>query len=206
MKKTHYVVHTAIIIIVGYSLISATILNNWSTMFVLTLTLILSFLPNILENRYEIVLSKGLRFGILLFLFGTLFLGEVNHYYDTFYWWDAVLHFWAGFGLTLLGFIVLKEIYSQSQLKSVPLLTSIFGFSFSAMLLGLWEVYEYIADKLGLPENKMQPSLEDTMVDLIVGYVAGAIVSVFGYRYLRHREKNFAAKAIEESKLHLNDK
>lgn len=201
VSQARYWIVAAVVAVLGLTFSWALWQRSWDTMFMTGLVLVLITIPYILDSKYGIKFSSRFRFGLVLFFFATIFLGEVNHYYDTYHWWDSVLHAVAGFGVTIFGFAVLKSIYSQSQLRSVPFMTSLFAFSFSGMVLGLWEIYEFLADILQIGEGKMQPSSEDTMIDLIVGYVAAAVVCVFGYRHLRNNEKNFVASETEETKL-----
>lgn len=182
------------------SLLTALWQQHWNNVFMISLVVALSSIPYVLQKRFNIRVSSRYRTGFILFIFATIFLGEVNHYYEVFPWWDLFLHFIAGGAITIFGFSLLHSIYQQSRVTSVPLLTSVFAFSFSGMLLGVWEVYEFAMDQTGLAGN-MQPSSADTMYDLIVGYAAAFIVCVFGYRYLKFRERNFAATEIEKTKL-----
>jgi signal transduction histidine kinase len=170
--------------------------QNWSNLFVIALTIALSALPVYLHRQFQIRISSKLRFGMVVFLFSTLFLGEVNHFYDTYQWWDAALHFTAGLGLTIFGFVLLKEIYNHSELRSTPAMTSFFAFCFTGMAAAVWEIYEFLIDMTDLAEGAMQPSNADTMYDLIVALIAAGIVCVFGYRFLRYNEKNLAAEMI----------
>ena len=171
--------------------------QNWSNLFVIVVAIALSLVPLYIRKTYNFRISSRLRLCILGFLFATLFLGEVNHFYDTYKWWDAVLHFSAGLGLTIFGFVILKEIYSKSELRSNPAMTAFFAFSFTGMMVAVWEIYEYAIDTIGWASGNMQPSNADTMNDLILGLFAALIVCVFGYRYLRYKERNLAAELIE---------
>ena len=174
--------------------------QNWSNLFVIFIAITLSLVPLYIRRKFHYRISSKLRVSIVGFLFATLFLGEVNHFYDTYVWWDAVLHFSAGLGLTIFGFVILKEIYSQSELRSTPAMTSFFAFSFTGMMVAVWEIYEYVIDTIGWASGNMQPSNADTMNDLILGLFAALIVCVFGYRYLKFNERNLAADMIEGTK------
>ena len=172
--------------------------QNWSNLFVIIQAIILSIIPYVLEYRYDIHISEKLRVGIVAFIFSTLFLGEINHFYDQYYWWDAALHFMAGVGLTLVGFVLLSAIYTMSNLRSTPALTTLFAFSFTAMVASLWEVYEFSIDQLGWAENLMQVNGTETMIDIIVSFVGSLIVCIGGYRYLKRGEKNQAGQILDE--------
>lgn len=189
-----------IFFILSVAAVFAMLTKNWSNLFVIFIVLTLSLVPVYVHRKFNFKISPRLRMGVVLFLFATLFLGEVNHFYDTYKWWDALLHFCAGLGLTLFGFVILREIYSQSGLRSTPAMTSFFAFSFTGMMVAVWEVCEFVMDVLGWASGNMQPSNTDTMIDIILGLAAALIVCVLGYRYLRYNEKNVAAEIIEETR------
>lgn len=186
-------------ILLGSALL-ALISHNWSNLFVIAQVIGLSLVPVYLYRTFQIRISSKLRLGIILFLFSTMFLGEVNHFYETYKWWDTALHFTAGLGLTVFGFALLRAIYSQSELRSTPAMTSFFAFCFTGTVSILWEIYEFVIDSLDWANNKMQPSNADTMSDLIVALLAATIVCIFGYRYLKYNEKNLTGEMIAGTK------
>lgn len=191
-KSLNGIIFTILTVSAGSALIS----QNWSNLIVIVMTIVFSLVPLYLYRKFQIRISSRLRVGIIVFLFSTLFLGEVNHFYDTYHWWDAALHFSAGLGLTIFGFVLLKEIYAQSELRSTPAMSSFFAFCFTAMASVVWEIYEFLIDLIDFSDGKMQSSNSDTMVDLIVALGAAFFVCIFGYRYLRYNEKNLAGQMI----------
>jgi hypothetical protein len=198
MSKMQLFIYLLFAVSLTTSFLSSFIQGDWSAFFLIVVIVLLGLSPVFLKHRFSIEIGKTMQFGFVTFLFCTIFLGEIRNFYSSYAWWDTVLHFWAGFGLTIFGFAILKEIYRKTDLESYPFPTALYAFSFSGMMLGAWEIFEYTADLLAVAENKMQPSLEDTMVDLIIGYVAAAIFAILGYRYLRWRERNVASKVIED--------
>lgn len=205
MNKTQAIIYLLISLALVSSLISSFIQNSWSAFFLILVVIILSLTPIFLKYKFDIEIGKNMQLSFVAFLFATIFLGEIRNFYDQYPWWDSVLHFWAGFGLTVFGLAILMQIYKQRDLENYPFPSALYAFSFTGMFLGAWEIFEFVADSLQLAENKMQPSLADTMYDLIIGYAAAFIFAVFGYRYLRWREKNMAASAVEEMKLEVKD-
>lgn len=182
------------------SAVIAVLSKNWSNLFVIGVAIVLSLVPYFLHKKYDIRISKRLNFGILLFLFSTILLGEVNYFYEKFNWWDTVLHFTAGLGLTIFGFVILHEIYSTNQLRSTPKMTAFFAFCFTGMMAGVWEIFEFSVDTFVKSAN-MQPSNTDTMQDLIVALMAAVIVSYFGFRHLKYRERNLTGQMVESTKI-----
>lgn len=195
MKFNSLTVASIAVIIFSIAAVSAVLDKNWSNLFVIGQAIVFSLIPFFLERYYDIKISRGLKMGIVAFIFATLFLGEINNFYDQFWWWDKLLHFTAGFGLTLIGFALLVQIYAASDLQSTPFLTTLFALCFTAFVAVLWEVFEFGVDPL--TTTIMQPDNADTMWDLIVALIAGSIVGVFGYQYLKKRQRNFAGDVIE---------
>jgi len=174
-------------------------MQDWSNVFVVCMTAVLSGVPYVLEKKYQVTIAKRLRFGIIAFLFSTLVLGEVNSFYTQFPWWDIVLHFVAGLGLTIIGFAILTSIYPHRHLAVKPYFTTIFAFSFTAMVTSLWEVFEFLADTLRVTQEPMQNGNADTMSDIIVALLAALIICVSGFRYIEKKEKDIVGDMIEQT-------
>lgn len=190
---------SGLIIAAGYELYT----RSWSDLFVVAQAVALCVVPFVLHRKYGIYTPPLIRLGVVLFLFSTLFLGEVNQFYTQYYWWDALLHAFSGVGVTLIAFVFLVIIYNESELRSTPFITTLLAFSVSMMLAVLWEVYEFLFDTFGKPDMPMQPSNFDTMSDFIAAIFGSLVVSVPGYRYLLHRNNhNFVSEVITDSKIH----
>lgn len=173
--------------------------QDWAGIFVVVQAMALSALPYILEKKFGIHIPHVLRIGIILFIFSTLILGEIGDFYNTYHWWDIVLHGVASSGLTLIGFILLLLFFKRSELKSKTLLSSCLAVSFALALAVVWEVYEFLVDQLITLDTPMQPSNTDTMTDLIISIVGALVVAVGGYRYISKREKGVVGQIIEEA-------
>jgi len=65
-------------------------------------------LPRLFERGYKIYLPVEFEIIIIVFLYATLFLGEVHGYYDKFWWWDLVLHTSSALAF---GFMILYVLY-----------------------------------------------------------------------------------------------
>lgn len=161
--------------------------QQWSHLFVVLQAIVLSMVPYFLYKKYGIYTPPSFRILIILFVFATLFLGEARSFYDTYWWWDALFHFVAGFGFALMGFIIMAVVYKKSDLKLAPILTLLFAFFFSMGLSALWEIYEFTVDSI-FADSNMQPSLNDTMWDLISAFVGSLLASIISWRYLKYRK------------------
>ena len=186
-KKSSTITHLTFLILALFG-IYALWQQEWSSLFIVVIGIGISLIPYFLESRFQIQISDLFKGGVVLFVFASLVLGSLNNFYEKFWWWDILLHTWAGFGFTLIAYTILASIYKKSNLVSTSLLTSIFAFSFSMAVLVLWEVFEFTVDQT--TGSRMQPSLFDTMTDLIVGLVGAVMATLYGWRFIRKRNKS----------------
>lgn len=145
--------------------------------------LLASFLPAIIMHRARFILPNDISLFFLLFLFGSLILGEMRDFYARFFWWDIMLHFFSAMMMGMIGFMIIYSLYLTHKVFFAPVFAALFTFSFSIALGTLWEIVEFTLDSsVGF---HMQPSLSDTMGDIIVDATGSLIVSTVGYFYLR---------------------
>lgn len=165
----------------------AFIYSQWSTLFIIVQGGLISYAPFYIERKFAIHTPREIHAGISLFLFASLILGEVRDFYDTIWWWDAVLHFFAGYILTMIAIIMLRVVFTQRNITQTPFLMTLFASSFAIAASTLWEIYEFIVDQL--TGSKMQPSLSDTMWDLILATTASVLASYHGWKYLKYKSR-----------------
>jgi hypothetical protein len=107
--------------IIRLSLITAIIISffyaSWFNLFISSLTIILTFLPSWFEKKYSIIIPLDFEFAIILFIYASLFLGEVNNFYTHFWWWDVMLHSLSALAFALIGFIILFILFQNKQGK-----------------------------------------------------------------------------------------
>jgi hypothetical protein len=127
----------------------------------------------------------------VLFIFCTLFLGEVHGFYTRFPWWDASLHTGSGLLLGMLGFMLVYILNEDAHvdLHMSPAFVALFAFFFAVGIGAIWEIFEFAMDQLF--GTNMQPAthgdpsgLSDTIHDLIVDTIGAGAVSLAGWRYL----------------------
>lgn len=164
--------------------IFAIVTGRWSVLFAASGALVLSYVPQALASQIKVRLPLQFQFAITLFLYATLFLGEVGDYYERFWWWDVVLHAGSAFAFGFAGFLALYLLYTRHKLTASPFLISIFAFSFGLAIGTLWEVFEFSMDQIfGL--NMQKSGLRDTMWDLVIDGFGAGTASFIGYIYLR---------------------
>lgn len=186
--------------VLGASIILSLVLGNWLTGAVTTGILLLALAPSILGSRFNVRIPAEFELLAVLFIFASLFLGEVHSYYERFWWWDALLHLGSGMLFGILGFLLVYSI-NQRQLGELglrPAFVALFAFAFAVALGTLWEIFEFAMDQLfGL--NMQKSGLVDTMWDLIIDAAGAIVMSLLGWGYLQTREvDSFLERWIEK--------
>ena len=79
----------------------------------------------------KIEVPPEIQIAVVLFVFATLFLGEVRGYYERFWWWDLALHGTSGLLLGLFGFLIVYMLNRSDQvnLHMRPFFLALFAFS-----------------------------------------------------------------------------
>ncbi len=147
--------------------------------------LVITLLPFLLGRRLNVFIPPELEALSIVFVFASLFLGNVGGFYARFWWWDLVLHAASGFLLGVFGFLLVYVLNEKEEIElhMKPSFVALFAFMFAVGLGALWEIFEFGMDvAFGL---EMQHGLMDTMADLIVDVVGAAVIAFLGYGYLR---------------------
>ena len=193
-----HILRFSIFLALGYFLLK----GNWELAFLCFVGGSLSFLPAMIERNYKIMLPLELEFLFAVFIYGSIFLGEVFGYYNKFWWWDIFLHSLASIILGIIGFVILYVLQAQKLLKANFFVIVMFSFCFAVALGAVWELFEYFMDS-AFGFNMMKEGLVDTMQDLISDCLGALLVSVLGYFYLRHRDawmiKEMVVKFVKEN-------
>lgn len=154
--------------------------------------LVVTLLPLTLGRRFDVFIPAEFEALAIVFVFASLFLGEVRGYYTRFAWWDVALHTASGFLLGILGFLLVYVLNEKRDIEFhvKPGFVALFAFMFAVAMGALWEIFEFSMDQL-LGMNMQKPMLSDpsgltdTMWDLVVDTVGAAVISVLGYGWLR---------------------
>lgn len=154
--------------------------------------------PAVSRHRLSVEIPSEIEVVAVLFIFATLFLGEVHDYYERYWWWDMALHTSSGVLLGMLGFIIVYVLNEDRQvdLHMRPSFLALFAFFFAMGIGAIWEVFEFGMDRFFganmQPATPSDPSgLTDTMHDLIVDAMGAAIVSVAGWRYISRARTSY---------------
>jgi len=157
--------------------------GDWENFFLSLLALALSFIPEMIESRYKVVLPLEFEIVIVLFIYASMFLGEAADIYEQVWWWDAFLHTTSGLVLSFAAYLFLYSLYRRQLLQAKPSVIAFLIFMISLGLAAAWEIFEFSLDSIAgtlMQEN----SLTDTMTDMIVAGLGGLLVAIVGYRYI----------------------
>ncbi len=148
--KAMFIIYLVLRLLVIGVMIAQIFNRNYSNVLMCVLTLTLFMIPSFVERRLKIDLPNTLEVIILLFIFAAEVLGEIQEYYVSVPYWDAMLHTVNGFLCAAIG-IALIDILNRSDRFSFnmsPIFVALVAFCFSMTVGVVWEFYEFSADRL----------------------------------------------------------
>jgi len=165
--------------------------------FVAMATLALSLTPVVVARWADIHVPPSFIAALVIFIGGTLFLGEVFDFYERLWWWDMAMHGASAVGFGLIGFVLVFMMFQGDRFAAPHFAVAVFAFCFAIAIGASWEVFEFAMDELfGL--NMQKSGLRDTMGDLIVNTVGALVGAGAGYAYLKGRASGGLGILIEE--------
>ncbi len=167
---------------------------NFLVAFLAILALFLSFLPALFSRNFRILLPTEFELLFVVFIYASVFLGTAHRFYDRLWWWDSLLHGLSGIMLGMVGFIILFILYTRRKVETRPISLAFFSFCFAVALGTLWEIFEFAVD--GFVPFPMQPSLTDTMADLILDCVGAFLIAFFGFLYVKYNREGMVKRLI----------
>ena len=166
--------------------------QQWLTAATTASIILVTLVPILLEKRICVSIPPEFELLATVFVFASLFLGEVRDYYVRFWWWDVVLHTASGFLLGIVGFLLVYVLNEKEDIDVHlnPGFVALFAFMFALGMGALWEIFEFAMDRFGGMNMQKamlgDPSgLTDTMWDLIVDAVGAGVIAFLGYGYLK---------------------
>jgi hypothetical protein len=170
----------------------AAVRGVWPAVFITLAALVLTVVPGQLANRVGLRLPPSFLAAIALFVLATLYLGEVQDFYDRFWWWDLALHFGSAMGFGILGFLLVFMLFQGNRYAAPPWAVGALSFCLAMTVGVLWEIFEFAMDSL-FGFNMMKSGLPDTMGDFIVNTLGAALAAVAGVIYLLGRAGRLGA-------------
>lgn len=167
----------------------ALVSGHYSLGFLALITLAVSVAPLLVARWANITVPPVFIAAVVLFVAGTLFLGEAYDFYDKFWWWDIMLHGGSAVGFGLIGFVLVFMMFQGDRFAAPHFAIAVFAFCFAIALGVIWEVFEFLMDQsFGL--NMQKSGLLDTMGDLIMDMLGAFVGAGSGYIYLKGRDKS----------------
>lgn len=187
-----------------FSIINRTYLHS----FLIFLNIAIISLPTFFKKKFDFSFPAEINIVIIFFVLGGIYLGEVRDFYEVFWWWDSALHLISGVLLGVIGFMLVYSFNKQnlfvekksdgSKVTGVmmsPFFVAFFVFCFAVTMGVIWEFFEFFVDTFF--GATMQPSLEDTMKDLILDAIGAFFVSVLSYFYLKFDKESFVSRLLK---------
>ncbi len=159
---------------------------DWTNLALSVVTLLLTFLPAVVRKQLHIHYRGKFEIIILLYIYASMYMGEIYSFYHRFWWWDIMLHTLSGVIIGAIGFSLVYMLNEEERvaMELSPAFVAIFSFGFALSIGALWEIFEFLMDSLfGL--NMQKSGLVDTMWDLIVDALGALVISVLGYFHLK---------------------
>lgn len=204
-SRIHRIIVVILLLIMCAELAIAIYKGLWMNSFLVLCIILVTFIPFVIGRQYRINIPAEFQILAVVFIFASLFLGEIHSYYEKYWWWDMVLHTSSGLLMGILGFL-LVFLLNENDLAGIdlsPAFVAMFAFLFALAVGTLWEIFEYSMDALwGTSMQKAMlgdPSgLTDTMWDLILDASGAFIISVLGWRYTKRQESFFVDRWIRK--------
>jgi CDP-diglyceride synthetase len=155
--------------------------------------------PAILAPRLHVRIPAEFQLMAVVFVFASLFLGEILRYYDRYSWWDTMLHAWSGLLMGIFGFLLVHLLNENRSIDGQlrPGFVAFFAFLFALSVGTLWEIFEFAVDEM-FGQMMQTGGLGDTMWDLIFDALGAAAISTFGWWYLRRPEHSFIERWVQK--------
>lgn len=127
---------------------------------------------------YVLKVRDDLFFCGMIFVYFASPVGSVLDMYRSFGPYDKTIHFFSGvllasFGAMIMSTLLKKAVHTIKSTKCYLFAQAAFAFFFSSAFAGIWEIFEFTADRLA--GGEMQRGMVDTVTDIIAGNT-GALV------------------------------
>jgi hypothetical protein len=153
----------------------------------------LAFIPAWLARSHRARIPAELELLLLWLIIADLTIGRLGNVYDLLPWYDKALHFSDAFLIAMIAFVVVYLLHFVGHSQRNAWIDAIVILLITLGLGALWEIGEYLADRLlgratqGSPQ--MSP-LDDTMFDLMLDGMGGLVAAITGPIYMRHSRRS----------------
>ena len=148
-NKKVFIVYTILRIMVLAAMIRSIFIGHYEGALTCLLALLLFLVPSFLEGALRIRMAPLFEIIIYCFIFATIILGELDHYYTKIPIWDTLLHTLNGFLFAAVGFSTVDLLNRNSKnIHLSPLYLTLVAFCVSMTVGVLWEFFECGMDLL----------------------------------------------------------
>lgn len=205
VARARWWIITALQVVMGAGLILALWEGHFFDALVIVGILLIMSGPLALGRAFKVTVPAEFELMAVIFVYASLFLGEVRGYYTRFWWWDLALHSTSGLLLGIFGFLLVYLLNEDDRvdLRMRPHFVALFAFLFAVASGALWEIFEFTMDRMaGMNMQKAMlgdPSgLTDTMWDMIVNTAGALTISLVGWWYMRDGRRSFIDVLIDK--------
>lgn len=146
--KSYIITYLILKILVIVCMIREIILLNYHNAILCIVTIILFDIPIYIKNKLKITVPNGLQIIILLFIFASEILGEIENFFCNYAYWDTILHTINGFLAASIGFSLADLLNTKNKITYSSLFISLYALCFSMTIGVLWEFFEYEVDNV----------------------------------------------------------
>ncbi len=153
----------------------------------------LALVPAALARSHHARAPVELELALLLLMVTDMTLGNLLGLYLRLPWFDKVLHLGTSILIGLIAFLAVYVLHVTGRIRFRRWLD---GAAILLLTLGigaLWEIAEYAVDGLLGRSAQSAPgmsAIDDTMIDLIVDAIGGAVAAVLGPLYMKHSARS----------------
>ncbi len=183
-------------ILIGLLVVISAVRQEIFLVVISMIVLFLSFAPTIISRSYKIRLPIEIDFIVTLLLYLHYALGEYNHFYVIFDWWDLFLHGGNSLILGLVGFILAYGLLLTSRMQAKPFFIALFSITFAVFVGVLWEIFEFSVDYF-FGFSMQKSGLVDTMTDLMMDVGGASVVGILGFFYLKKKKTGIFDRIIK---------
>lgn len=151
--KSSFIVFCILRLLVIVTLTRQIMLQNYESVFLCALTLLLLYVPSWVQVELRIELPPPLEITVLCFIFAAEILGEINAFFVVIPFWDTILHTLNGFLAAAVGFSLVAVLNNNEKLTFdlSPFFMAVVAFCFSMTIGVLWEFFEFGMDTFSTP-------------------------------------------------------
>jgi len=208
-KTAVYIRRTLLIILQLIMAVEVVVLltkGEWLQAFLVCMIMTITIAPLLFSERMPVNIPPEFNMLVIIFVFASLFLGEIRGFYLRFWWWDIALHTGSGLLLGIFGFLLVYVLNENSRINVYLNIrfVALFAFLFAVAMGAMWEIFEFGMDQFfgtnmqGMIPGDPSSGLTDTMWDLIVDVLGAAAVSLPGWWYMKRRECSFIDAWIQK--------